>query len=198
MTLKCKHCGASFDTINRKRKYCSQSCFFLVNTGAGHPRWKGGGLIGNCAYCQKTFMDPYFDKGRKYCSQKCHGLASRGSANRNWKGGKSIAQHGYIVINKTKTYEHILIAEKALGKPLPPKAVVHHWDENPQNNEPSNLVICEDQRYHFLLHARARRLRDTGECGRCKVIKPLDDFHVVSRNWDKRNWQCKICNNAKC
>ena len=50
--------------------------------------------------------------------------------------------------------EHIVIAEKVLGKPLPPKAEIHHVDSNCSNNKNSNLVICENHSYHFLLHKR--------------------------------------------
>jgi HNH endonuclease len=51
---------------------------------------------------------------------------------------------------------HVLVAEKALGKPLPKGAIVHHVDGNTLNNAPSNLVICQDQAYHCLLHKRQR------------------------------------------
>lgn len=58
---------------------------------------------------------------------------------------------------------HIAIAEKAFGGPLPKGSIVHHWDENGLNNEPSNLLVCPDEAYHNLIH---RRMRAHAACGR--------------------------------
>jgi hypothetical protein len=72
--------------------------------------------------------------------------------------------------------EHILIAERALGKPLPPGAEVHHVDEDKTNNAPSNLVICPSTAYHRLLHARARALDESGNANnrKCRFCKTWD------------------------
>lgn len=65
------------------------------------------------------------------------------------------ASNGYV-------YEHVLIVERALGHALPDKAEVHHVDGKPDQNRGSNLVACEDDAYHKLLHRRARAYRATG------------------------------------
>ena len=86
-------------------------------------------------------------------------IGSYGSSNRHWKGGRKNA-NGYIKIYIPEhpksdqggyVYEHTLIAEKALGKTLPPKAVVHHANGS---RDSGPLVICEDIAYHHLLHQR--------------------------------------------
>ncbi len=73
--------------------------------------------------------------------------------------------------------EAIAIAETTLGKPLPIGAEVHHVDENPLNNKPQNLVICEDRTYHWLLHQRARALKACGHADwlKCRICKKYDD-----------------------
>jgi len=77
---------------------------------------------------------------------------------RRANGTGCITDQGYIHIqnNWQKKMQHVLVAEKALGKSLPKGAVVHHVDEDKQNNDPRNLVICPNQAYHNLLHKRIR------------------------------------------
>src|SRR5690242_7457671 len=83
-------------------------------------------------------------------------------------------------------HQHILVAERALGKFLPPIAVVHHIDENKLNNSPDNLVICEDDNYHKLLHKRAKVLKVGGNpntqkfCATCQCLK--DESYFLSRD----------------
>lgn len=98
-----------------------------------------------------------------YCSVHYQRWAKNGHLETSMapKGVGGFDTNGYylITVNGKRVYEHIHIAEKALGRPLPKGAVVHHMNEIKHDNEtPFNLVICPDQAYHLLLHRRAKEL----------------------------------------
>jgi len=74
-------------------------------------------------------------------------------------GNHHISSHGYVRVNlgnEVRQYEHILVAEKALGRALQKGEVVHHINCDKTDNRPGNLLICS-HRYHLQLHARMRR-----------------------------------------
>jgi hypothetical protein len=58
--------------------------------------------------------------------------------------------------------EHVLVASRALGKPLPAGAHVHHVNGDRGDNRAQNLVVCQDTAYHGLLHQRTRALQECG------------------------------------
>ena len=82
---------------------------------------------------------------------------------------------------------HRLVAESALGRRLPVGAVVHHVDENPANNDRTNLVICPSRAYHNILHARMRAREACGNanwwrCNFCGAYDAPINLRLVRRN----------------
>jgi hypothetical protein len=79
------------------------------------------------------------------------------------------ASRGYI-------FEHILVAEKSIGRYLPITAEVHHVNGVKDDNRASNLVVCENAAYHALLHVRLNAYRATGnvEARKCWICHQYD------------------------
>lgn len=103
----------------------------------------------------------------------------------NWRGRKPVSSP-YMQRSAGGVYrrDHVVVAERALGKPLPPGAPVHHYDGDGHNNANRNLVICQDEAYHMLLHRR-QRVRDAGGnpntdlfCSACRRPRPMELFAV--------------------
>ena len=94
-------------------------------------------------------------------------------------GDGYINKDGYVVkqVNGIRVMEHVLIAESVLGKTLPPGAVVHHVNGNRSDNSPSNLVICQDEAYHKILHMRTSAYKESGNANwrRCRRCRKHDD-----------------------
>jgi len=95
--------------------------------------------------------------------------------------------------------EHILVAERALGRLLPAGAVIHHRDDDGTRNDNDNLVICENQSYHTLIHWRRRVYRAGGVPGRdqlcrvCLQCRPIAEFHRRRRGVAS---VCRACRRA--
>ena len=90
-----------------------------------------------------------------------HGKFSEYIVRRQAENGTGcIDSNGYVkvMVYGRSTYEHVLLAERALGKPLPKGAVVHHTGERHDNHGPFKLVICPDIAYHSLIHKRMKEL----------------------------------------
>ena len=126
--------------------------------------------LDECAICfgiSKTTAALYVRKANKTRSVADR-MELRGVNNPNglrWKGGASLrCKPGYMSVyighkNGTSFYrsEHVLIAEKALGRPLKRGEIIHHINGNGLDNRNCNLLICS-RSYHFWFHQKMARL----------------------------------------
>ena len=94
-----------------------------------------------------------------------------GENNPGWKGGRKVDVNGYVLIllpnhpraNKNGyVLEHILVLEKALGRPILPGETGHHIDGNRANNSPGNLILFKTGGMHTSYHKRLRVFEASG------------------------------------
>ena len=92
-----------------------------------------------------------------------------------WKGGRSTHTNGYILLKKKNhprtdcrgyVPEHVLVAEKNIGRYLKRHEVVHHKNYIRNDNRPENLqvmTIREHQKMHGREGAAAKHSKDKKE-----------------------------------
>ena len=99
-------------------------------------------------------------------------------------------------VSGDRKYEHIRVAERALGRPLPAGAEVHHVNEDRSDNEPSNLVICPSLKYHALLHMRMKAVAAGYPahyrwCGLCRSFDDPSTMYVTPSENRAQHHECR-------
>lgn len=104
-----------------------------------------------------------------------------GSKNGMWRGGRSIASNGYVLIrigrdhhladSRGYAYEHRVVAESVIGRPLLKGEQVHHRNGDKTDNRPENLevtaTIAEHRAHHRGAGSRRRLPGQQNDLVRC-------------------------------
>lgn len=102
---------------------------------------------------------------------------------------------GYVV--RGNRLEHMTVAEEAIGHRLPPKSVVHHVNEVKADNRHRNLVVCQNQAYHLLLHRRQNAFDACGDPNkrRCAYCGLFDEPAAMKARRDSGQHFHRACAN---
>lgn len=96
-----------------------------------------------------------------------------GTNNPNWKGGQSTASNGYRLLRvgvghhladvRGYAYEHRVVAERVVGRPLRKGEHVHHINGNKLDNRPENLEVLSVSHHRAQHRTSGKPRRDPGE-----------------------------------
>lgn len=115
-------------------------------------------------------------------------LHSKGYLLIRTKGHHRADQRGYV-------FEHILIAEKILGRPIGKEEAVHHIDGDKRNNLPSNLLVLANNTEHKQVHLAQKAELECGNSAKrkCTFCKKYDDINNMYFNKTAHSYRHREC-----
>lgn len=150
VSCTCEQCGITFSRkASHPGRFCSLAC------KADNIRRKPKANPRACEVCAGIFTPSPKRGEARFCSKACIWVATKGpafnariakeTASQRGARQRGTGTKGYVKLDGR--HEHRVVAEHKLGRPLLPKEVVHHLDEDKHNNSPDNLAVMSQGRH---------------------------------------------------
>ena len=102
-----------------------------------------------------------------------------------------------LYIESDNGYAHRIIAEKKIGRKLKSTEVVHHIDENKQNNDPNNLMIFKSQAAHVSYHHGGELISLEDGTFDCKSVRLKCIGCNKLLDYKNKSGYCRLCYNIQ-
>jgi len=76
-------------------------------------------------------------------------ISHKGQKPPTYKGFSKQGKYFVIYIDGKRIYEHRIVMEKKLGRPLKKTEIIHHINGNTTDNRPENLKLCSSPGRHL-------------------------------------------------
>lgn len=126
---------------------------------------------------------------------------NKGKENPNWKGGRYFSGSYWRVLKpehpratkKGYVYEHVLVAEKKIGRYLKDIERVHHLNGVKTDNRPENIVVCKNAKEHFGKHTLKEWSKKYDRCRKCKTNdRKHDALGLCRRCYEFEQWHNRL------
>jgi HNH endonuclease len=177
----CERCGASIYVVlsaKKPRRFCSRACKSKAEIAPESE-------VRTCRRCRALYRVKPSQRWHRaldgFCSRRCQGDASIARPLDRQHNGRCarLDRNGYVLLWEPAhpkaihgwVYEHRLVVERRIGRPLSRDETVHHANGIKDDNRDANLVVLS-RSVHSRLH---------GECDRYVRQQLATEIHAHER-----------------
>ncbi|GFO65874.1 HNH endonuclease [Geomonas paludis] len=161
------HCGREMLVTNAGQRYCNRDCaaFFVTRRHTAKSAKKVEKVVVTQALVVES-IDPQWGNAK---------------VTRTSQGYRLLTLYFPSIRKRISRFEHIVVWERCHARKVPEGWVLHHVNEHPLDNDPSNLVALP-KGLHRELHVRLKHLAQS-----CTGIDYIVNRYRLTRDFVRRS-----------